>query len=47
MPPQQATTGPTPIKGVERMNVVMMYPQQRKEVAQRNPYAMNIDRGRN
>ena len=37
------------MEGVERMNVVMMCPQQRVRFAQRNPYAMNVDRkeGRN
>ena len=47
MPSQWATTGPTLIKGVERTNVVIMHSQQREEVAQRNSYAINIDRKRN
>jgi len=47
MLPQQATTGSTPMEGVKRIDVVMLCPQQRKEVAQRNPYAMKVDRGRN
>jgi len=47
MPPQQVTTEPTPIKGVERMNVVIIHPQQREEVAQKNLYAMEVDRGKN
>jgi len=41
------TTEPAPIEGVERMNVVMSYPFQREEIAQRNPYAIEVDRGRN
>jgi len=45
MPSQQATTGPAPMEGVER--VVMVYSQQRVEFAQRNPYAIDVDRGRN
>ena len=47
MPPQQVTTEPTPIKGVERMNVVIIHPQQREGVAQRNLYAIEVDRGKN
>ena len=47
MPPQQVTIEPTPIKGVERMNVVIIHPQQREGVAQRNLYAMEVDRGKN
>jgi len=39
--------GPTPIEGVERINVVMLCPQQRERVAQRNPYTMKVDRERN
>ena len=35
------------MEGVERMNVVMLHPQQREEVTQRNPYVMEIDKGRN
>jgi len=45
--PQQVTTGPALIEGVKRMNVVMKHPQQREGIAQRNHYAMDIDRGRN
>jgi len=47
MPPQQVTTGPAPMERVKRMNTVMMYPQQREGVAQRNPYTMDIDKERN
>ena len=32
---------------VERMEAVMVHLQQRAEFTQRNPYAMNVDRGRN
>jgi len=41
------TIEPAPIEGVERMNVVMLYPFQREEITQRNPYAIKVDRGRN
>jgi len=41
------TTGPAPIEGVERTDAVMMHPQQRIEGAQRNPYAMDVDRREN
>ena len=47
MPPQQITTEPTPINGVKRINVVIIHPQQREGVAQRNLYAVEVDRGRN
>ena len=32
---------------VERTNVVMIYLQQKEGVAQRNPYVMEVNRGRN
>jgi len=32
---------------VERIEVVMVYPQQRVGFVQRNPYAMDVDRERN
>jgi len=35
------------MKRVERMNVVMAYPQQRVEFVQQNPYAMDMDRREN
>ena len=35
------------MEGVERMNVVMIRPQQRIGLAQCNPYTMEVDRGRN
>ena len=41
------TTGPAPIEKVKRTNAVMVQPQQRTELAQHSPYAMEIDRGRN
>ena len=47
MPQQQATIGPALIEGVERTDAVIVHPQQRVGVVQRNTYAMNIDRGRN
>jgi len=36
--------GPTLIEEVERMNAVMMCPNQRVEFTQCNPYAMDMDR---
>jgi len=41
------TAGPTLIEGIERTSAVMSYLQQREGVVQRNPYAMEINRGRN
>ena len=49
--PQQATTGPTPMEGVERTNAVVV----RGQVAgpsmgvppRQNSYVMEVDRGRN
>ena len=38
---------PTLIEGVKRTIVVMICPQQREGVAQRNSYAIEVDRGRN
>jgi len=44
MPPQQATIEPTPMEGVERINVVMARLQQQGvEFSQRNLYAMDMD----
>jgi len=47
--PQQATTGPTPMEGVERTNVVVVREQgQGAGVPPRwDPYAMEVNRGRN
>jgi len=49
MPPQQVTTGPAPMEGIERTNVVVV-----RDVGQgvgvpprRDLYAMEIDRERN
>ena len=49
MPPQQATTGPAPMEGVERMNMVVV-----RDLGQvvgahtkRDPYTMEVDRVRN
>jgi len=48
MPSQQATTGPAPMKGVERMNAVMMREQgQGIGPPRRDLYMMEINRGRN
>ena len=51
MPSQQATTGPALMKGVERTNMVMVREQgagQSMGVPPRwDPYAMEVDRGRN
>jgi len=48
-PPQQATTGPVPIEGIERTNVIVVRGQgQRMGVSsRRDPYVMEVDRGRN
>ena len=40
----QATTGPTLIEGVKRIEAVMVHPQQRAGFAQLNLYAMKVDR---
>ena len=50
MPPQQVITVPALIKGVKRMNVVVVREQkqgQRMGPLRRDPYAMEVDRGRN
>jgi len=41
------TTESASIEGVERMDTVMVYPQQRVEFAQRNLYTIDVDRERN
>ena len=48
-PPQQVTTRPALIKGVERMNAVMVRElgQEMGAPPRRDPYAMEVDRGRN
>ena len=49
--PQQATTGPAPMEGVERTNMVVVRGQGQEQSAgappRRDPYAMEVDRGRN
>jgi len=49
MPQQQATTGPAPMEGVERTNVVIICSQQRAGDVQKNSYAIDVNRreGRN
>ena len=51
MPPQQATTGPAPMEGVERTNAVVVRGQGAGQgmgaPLRRDPYAMEVDRGRN
>ena len=49
--PQQATTGPAPMEGVERTNTVVLRGQGMGQGAgvppRRDPFAMEVDRGRN
>ena len=45
--PQQVTTGPAPMEGVERMNVVVVRGQGAGVSPRWDPFAMDIDRGRN
>ena len=47
--PQQATTGPAPMEGVERTNAVVISGQGQSMGVplRRDPYAMEVDRGRN
>ena len=49
--PQQATTGPAPMEGVERTNAVVVRGQGQGQNAgappRRDPFAMEVDRGRN
>ena len=47
--PQQTTTGPAPIEGVERANTVVVRGQGQGvgTPQRRDPFAMDIDRGRN
>ena len=47
MPLLRATTEPAPMERVERTEAVIVCPQQRAGFAQRNPYAMNVDRREN
>ena len=47
--PQQATIGPAPMEGVERTNVVVVRGQGQSVGVppRRDPFAMEVDRGRN
>ena len=45
--PQQATTGPAPMEGVERTNAVVVRGQSAGTPPRRDPYAMEVDRERN
>ena len=45
--PQQATTGPAPMEGLERMNMVVVRGQGAETPPSRDPFAMEVDRGRN
>ena len=48
MPSQQIITGPAPMEGVERTNAVVMREQgQGMGVSRKDPYVMEVDRGRN
>ena len=48
MPPQQVTTGPAPMEGVERTNVVVVRGQgQGMGAPRRDSYAMEVNRRRN
>ena len=48
---QQATMGPAPMEGVEMMNAVVVRGQGAEQgtevLLRRDPYAMEVDRGRN
>jgi len=48
-PSQQVIIGPAPMKGVEKMNVVVVRRSEQEMGAppRRDPYAMEVDRGRN
>jgi len=45
--PQQATTGPAPMEGIERTNAVVVRGQGAGAPPRRDPFAMEVDRGRN
>ena len=49
MPPQQVATGPAPMEGVERTNTVVVRGQEQgMEISpRRDPYVMEVDRGKN
>jgi len=40
---QQIPTEPALMEGIERTNVVIVYPNQKAESVQQNPYTMNMD----
>ena len=45
--PQQAITGPAPMKGIERTNVVVVRGVGQRLPPRRDPFVMEIDQGRN
>ena len=45
--PQQVTTGPAPMEGIERTNAVVVRGQGAGVPQRRDPFAMDIDRERN
>ena len=45
--PQQATTGPALMEGIKRTNAVVVKGQGTGVPPRRDPFAMDIDRGRN
>ena len=45
--PQQATTGPVPIEGIERTNAVVGQEQSVRISPRWDPFTMEVDRGRN
>ena len=45
--PQQATMGPAPMEGIERTNVVVVRGQGTGVPPRRDPFAIEVDRGRN
>jgi len=51
MPPQQVTTGPALMEGIERTNMVVVREQGAGQGAgvplRQDPYVMEVDRGRN
>jgi len=50
MPSQQMTTWPIPIEEVERTNAIVVRSQEQGQeigLPRRDPYTMDIDRGRN
>jgi len=47
MPPQQVITGPALMEEVERTNTVVRGQRQAMGTLRRDPYSMEVDRGRN